>query len=409
MNRNVAYVIGGGTMSYVRAHLALCAPAFGNTATQLFHMLQEELNPSDWKVQLVLTKMADQSSKIITTSDLEHFVDTIISDPHTRIVVMNAAVADFDGTIGDVPSGRYAERMQSSVGEATMQLTAANKILSRIRKERKDIFLVGFKTTAGASKEEQYASAILRLKQSSANLFFANDIVNRTNMIVVPEESHYASAMTRDQALHILAQVIAARTKLTFTRSTVVPGELIKWTDANIPHSLRTVVDYCISRGAYRKVNGVTAGHFAVKHTSDQFITSIRKTDFNHLSSTGMVLVTSTGRDSVIAQGAKPSVGGQSQRIIFNEHDDVDCIVHFHCPLQAGSSVPVRLQWMYECGSHECGQNTSDGLRELAPGIKAVYLDKHGPNVVFHRSMDPSRVIRFIESNFNLNAKTDHF
>ena len=59
----------------------------------------------------------------------------------------------------------------------------------------------------------------------------------------------------------------------------------------------------------------------------------------------------------------------------------------------------------YECGSHECGQNTSRGLRRFG-NLSAVYLQEHGPNVVFHRSTDPQEVIKFIEDNFDLGGKT---
>jgi hypothetical protein len=36
----------------------------------------------------------------------------------------------------------------------------------------------------------------------------------------------------------------------------------------------------------------------------------------------------------------------------------------------------------------------------------AVYLDQHGPNIVFNRSINPKEVIDFIEENFDLTAKT---
>jgi hypothetical protein len=101
-------------------------------------------------------------------------------------------------------------------------------------------------------------------------------------------------------------------------------------------------------------------------------------------------------------------VGGQSQRIIFADHPDKDCIVHFHCPLRAGSRVPVRTQRPFECGSHECGKNTSDGLAHF-DDIAAVMLERHGPNVVFSRHADPARVIRFIEENFDLSGTTAGF
>jgi hypothetical protein len=106
-----------------------------------------------------------------------------------------------------------------------------------------------------------------------------------------------------------------------------------------------------------------------------------------------------------LAYGAKPSVGGQSQRIVFKDHPDVDCIVHFHCPIKAGSLVPTVSQYEFECGSHQCGNNTSRGLAKFG-NLYSVYLDNHGPNIVFNRSIDPQEVINFIEDNFDLSSKT---
>jgi hypothetical protein len=121
----------------------------------------------------------------------------------------------------------------------------------------------------------------------------------------------------------------------------------------------------------------------------------------------GLVKVESTGPNDVVAYGSKPSVGGMSQRIIFSEHPEMDCIVHFHCPPFAGVDVSTRAQKNLECGSHECGKNTSNGLKEVIPGIKCVYLDNHGPNIVFNHNIDPQLVIDFIDQHFDLHRSTD--
>jgi Class II Aldolase and Adducin N-terminal domain len=163
-----------------------------------------------------------------------------------------------------------------------------------------------------------------------------------------------------------------------------------------------------VARGAYKPFLGATVGHFAVKIGEGRFLTSRRKTDFNRLSEVGLVLVEARGDHEVIAHGSRPSVGGQSQRIIFAEHPGLDCIVHFHCPKRGGSAVPVRAQRPFECGSHECGKNTSEGLREFG-GLAAVMLDQHGPNIVFSRDADPGEIIRFIDENFDLAMSTAGF
>jgi hypothetical protein len=198
------------------------------------------------------------------------------------------------------------------------------------------------------------------------------------------------------------------RSHLTFTRSTVVAGSPIPWKSELVPEVLRTVVDYCVRNGAYKVgPSGATVGHFAAKIGQTTFLTSIRKTNFNDIEKNGLVKIETDGPDRVIAYGAKPSVGGQSQRIVFAEHPDCDCILHFHCPLRPDSrdKVPTVSQREYECGSHQCGQNTSNGLAKFG-NLYAVYLDNHGPNIVFNKDIDPMEVISFIEENFDLEDKT---
>jgi hypothetical protein len=229
----------------------------------------------------------------------------------------------------------------------------------------------------------------------------------RVNMVITPEQARYHVTEDRQAALEGLVEMTGLRAQGTFTRSRVVDGPLIPWESALIPDNLRTVVQYCIDRGAYRPFSGKTVGHFAVKIRDGEYATSIRKSDFNvDLREKGMVRVVTEGNHNVIAFGERPSVGGQSQRIIFKSHPEMDCIVHFHCPMLPDSKVRVRPQYAFECGSHECGQNTSDGLDEVAPGVKAVMLDQHGPNIVFSKDVDPAVVIDLIEANFDLTKTT---
>jgi hypothetical protein len=90
---------------------------------------------------------------------------------------------------------------------------------------------------------------------------------------------------------------------------------------------------------------------------------------------------------------------------VLRAHPEYDCIVHFHCPQRRGSRVPVRSQREFECGSHECGRNTSDGMESFGSRA-AVMLDRHGPNVIFRSDDDPRAVIEFIEANFDLTRAT---
>jgi hypothetical protein len=228
-------------------------------------------------------------------------------------------------------------------------------------------------------------------------------------MIVTPEEAAYHETDNREEALRNLVEMTWYRSHLTFTQSTVVAGEPVKWSDERIPNSIREVVNYCIKGNAYKPFLGSTVGHFAIKLSDNEFLTSIRKSNFNDLHKNGMVYVKTDGPDTVVAYGAKPSVGGQSQRIVFKDHPGYDCIVHFHSPLKDNhvDNIPVVSQREVECGSHSCGSRTSNGLKEFQNGkIKAVMLDQHGPNIVFNKDVNSQIIIDFIERNFDLSKKT---
>jgi hypothetical protein len=239
-------------------------------------------------------------------------------------------------------------------------------------------------------------------------------------MVITPEQAPYYVTTDRRSTINGLVQMAVDRSKGHFTRSEVIESASVPWDGTMVPDSLRTVVNHCIKRGAYKPFMGKTVGHFAFKYDGHRFVTSKRGVNFNELDKVGMVMVESTGTESVVAYGAKPSVGGMSQRIIFGEHPDVDCIVHFHCPMRGDrhenlvrGDIPMRSQEPHECGSHECGKNTSDGLKvfdlyngSLKYPVKAVMLEKHGPNIVFNKNVDPKLVIDFIEKHWDLTRST---
>lgn len=409
MNKQI-HILGGGTFNYVRAHLALSAPAFGETAKKLYSLTNERFSPR-MDVKLHLTKMADSNSKLVTNEDISVVLDELVENPLTRVIFMNAAITDFEGSIVQFPiheseSGKYEDRL-SSKENYLMNLKPSHKLISRIRIKRKDIFLITFKTTCGATEQEMYIAGLELLKGSSSNLVLVNDIKTRLNMIITPEEAAYHVTSDREEVLANLVDMTYYRTHLTFTQSTVVDGKPISWDSEEVPSSLRTVVNYCVSKNAYKPFKNATVGHFAHRLDDTTFLTSIRKSNFNSLDKIGLVKVKTDGPDTVIAYGAKPSVGGQSQRIVFKDHPGFDCIVHFHSPLRENNldNIPIKSQREVECGSHQCGKNTSDGLTQFG-NLKAVMLDQHGPNIVFNKNIDPQEVIDFIERNFDLEKKT---
>lgn len=170
-------ILGGGTFSYVRNHLALAAPAFGTTAKAL-----QQLLPNS---QLILTRMADSSSKIETNQDVSNLLKEILKNREVVAIVMNIAMCDYDGQIADLPSGKYAKRLSSRAGLQNMELTPSEKVIKGIKQQRPDLILVGFKTTVNDSTDEQTAKAQRMLKESNCDLVLANDVGSRQNLLFI--------------------------------------------------------------------------------------------------------------------------------------------------------------------------------------------------------------------------------
>ncbi len=416
------HIFGGGTVAHISNHFAVCAPAYGTAAKQLEKIVSDRFDTMN--IHMELTKMA--GGKLETNEDVENRINELKADSRTKIIFFNCALVDFDAKVvhgyankdDHMPefrldkTGKYVGRLNTSeTPHVNVSFESTKKIISNIRTGRKDIFLVGFKTTCGASRQEMYEKGLRLCKESSVNLVLVNDTKTHLNFIVCPEEATYGESTDREAVFKELVDITWHRSHLTFTQSTVVAGTPVKWNSDQVPHSLRTVVNYCINKGSYKPFGDkqMTAGHFAVKLSDNEFLSSIRKSNLNDLDKNGLVYVKTSGPDTVVAYGAKPSVGGQSQRIVFNDHPGFDCIVHFHCELKSNhiDDIPVVSQREVECGSHQCGKNTSDNLKEFENGqIKSVMLNNHGPNIVFKKDIDPQLVINFIDRNWNLNIKT---
>lgn len=275
-----------------------------------------------------------------------------------------------------------------------------------IRKDRKDIFLITLLNSEETTNRNLYLKGLQFLKLNSCNLVLVSNSDLNLHLIVTPEEAVYHESNNLDYVLKQLIDIVWYRSHLTFTQSTVIDGQPISWLSYLVPHSMRTIVNYCINHKAYKVFNGSTVGHFAIKLSNTEFLTSIRKSNFNDLEKIGLVYVKTDGPDTVLAYGAKPSVGGQSQRMIFKDHPDMDCVLHFHCPLKSDSvDIPIISQREVECGSHQCGKNTSSNLKTFG-NLKCVYLNNHGPNIVFNHTIDSQEVIDFITNNFTLEEKT---
>lgn len=430
MKKNKIYVLGGGTVFHIRPHLALSAPAYGKIARDIYSNIvqssqYQEVN-SNFELKLGLTKMAfgewSAFNKFFlgeTNEDVEKQLNKIIEDKETKIIFLTVAFCDYVGHVLNPTtnetelSGKEHTRLKTKDGQQKLLLTPAEKIISKIRKTRKDIFLVACKTTSGASENEQYESALNLLKKNSCNLVLANDVHTRNNMIVAPELAKYEVTTNRAQVIKTLVDMTLERSQNTFTRTRITSGYLVKWTHPDVPETLRKVVDWCVDNGAYKPFNNVTVGHFGFKPESGYMWSSRRKKNFNKPEDRDLVIVDFRDEREQLAYGEKPSAGARSQYTVLNKYSNMDCIVHFHCPLKPESVSKmekihaIRPQKYFECGSHECGQNTAAGMQKISQNMAVVMLDKHGPNIVFSRDAKAEKIIAFISEHFDLNKRTE--
>lgn len=221
MPRKKIHILGGGTFNYVRCHLALATPAFGETARALTKRIEESLSihnlEEKCEVILTLTKMALSESNIITNDDVNTLIDEILKDKDTISIIFNIALTDFEGSIGDIKSGKQSQRLQSRDSPFTMSLSSSEKIISKIKVSRPDIILVGFKTTSGDSAQEQLDKAKRQILESNSDIVLANDISTRGNMVVMKDTTSLRVIYERKSALRLLTSTFMGKLKNVFS------------------------------------------------------------------------------------------------------------------------------------------------------------------------------------------------
>lgn len=248
-NKKQIAIIGGGTIQWVTNHLALAAPAKGTTARRIDEIIRSKTDAFDSVLYLTTDaggcEWSDNNFKLEDNDDISELVNMLVHDDVTKIIFFTASILDFEGHIYKntvipdkyVVPGKYGTRLQSDIPHQ-MTLFPAEKIINKIRKERKDIFLVGFKQTCGKTEDEQYIAGLNLCKKASCNLVLANDSKTRLNMIITPEEARYHVTENREEVLQNLVEMALLRSHLTFTRSTIIDGKPILWNSEEPPKSI---------------------------------------------------------------------------------------------------------------------------------------------------------------------------
>jgi len=190
--RKKLIIISGGTMSDIRPHLSLCAPAFGTVGKQIKKRCDANtrlFNGID--VHLELTKMA--GGKLLNTVDnVRGYVRSMLKDEEVIGIVMAAAICDFKAErIEGLPHdgiGRDKSRIKTKRHDGNDQhmyvfMSPEEKIISEVKKIRPDIVLVGFKTVSDVSSQELLDATKKAKLDTGADIVIGNDIAKRMNAV----------------------------------------------------------------------------------------------------------------------------------------------------------------------------------------------------------------------------------
>lgn len=342
----------------------------------------------------------------------------LFKKPKTADMTKTDAVFGIEALIDQLVAGPKPKVVFLTVDLYT---ATGEPLASKIRKTRKDIFLVSVLNTYDEDHDAMFMNGLSFLKETSSNLVIVRGRPSTGQfMIVTPEQARYCVTTSKEMLAHKVVHMALFRAGGQFTRTTVVDGPIVPIQSDRVPPNFREVVGFLVDRGAYKDIlkTDKTVGHFAVKIDDSTMLTTRRGTNFNRIFDVGDGLIEVRKQDPIRPThltafgppGTKPSVGGASQRVVFYDHPGYDCIVHAHIPLKDYApdmaKIMVQPQWLNECGSTECGKATSDGLRDVGEGIRAVYLSHHGPNIVFRRDTPAQDVCDFIERNFDLSRHT---
>ena len=114
---------------------------------------------------------AARTIRVGTTQEMEAAIRGELARRRYDIVIMAAAAADY------APATRRKTKIKSGGDERiSIVLKRTPKILDRIKRMQKDVFLVGFKAETNVSKKELERRGRARLAASGADLIIANDV-----------------------------------------------------------------------------------------------------------------------------------------------------------------------------------------------------------------------------------------
>ncbi len=161
----------GPTIEYIDPVRVITNQSSGKTGV----LLASELISAGAKVTLVYGPGSEEppkGSKVIKVSTTKEMNDVVKQEMKKKfdVVIMAAAAADY------TPENPSKKKIKSTQDRIKISLKKAPKIIDQIKKEQKNVILVGFKAEVNLSKKDLISLAKKKLQESNADMIIANDI-----------------------------------------------------------------------------------------------------------------------------------------------------------------------------------------------------------------------------------------
>ena len=164
-------ITAGPTIEYIDPVRVITNQSSGKTGV----LLASELISAGAKVTLIYgpgKESPPKGAKVVTVKTVQEMFNAVEKEMKRKfdIVIMAAAASDY------TPHKSSATKINSNLDEIVLKLKRAPKIIDKIKKMQKDVFLVGFKAETKVSKESLVKQARKKIRESGADLIIANDI-----------------------------------------------------------------------------------------------------------------------------------------------------------------------------------------------------------------------------------------
>jgi phosphopantothenoylcysteine synthetase/decarboxylase len=102
--------------------------------------------------------------------ELKDLLSRELKDKSIKAIIHSAAVSDYE------PYKVHSAKIPSSKKTLVVRLKPTTKLISRIKRKRRDIFLIQFKLEVGRKRKELINRAYASLVKNSSDLVVANDL-----------------------------------------------------------------------------------------------------------------------------------------------------------------------------------------------------------------------------------------